>query len=84
MCLLTRSVIENLTALTNSFFNASKSGGDFEDLFRACAFSLQVKFLTDAQVYKSDLTRFVNKRFGYEISDSFFFLNLIVVSAIQR
>jgi len=59
MCLSTRFVIENLTALTNSLFNPTKNGRDFEDLFQACALSLPVTFLTGAHVYKSDLTRFV-------------------------
>ena len=70
MCLSTRFVIENLTAIASSLFNTSKNGPDFEDLFGACALSSPVTFLTGAHVNISDLTRFVNKRFGYEINDS--------------
>ena len=84
MCLSTRFIIENLTALTNSLFNTSKNGPDFEDLFRACALSSPVTFLTGAHVNKSDLTRFVNKRFGYEINDSFLKFNLIVVGRLAN
>ena len=79
MCLSTRFVIENLTALTNSLFNTSKNGPDFEDLFRACALSSPVTFLTGAHVASREQIGF-----GYEINDSFLFLNLIVVSAFQR
>ena len=54
------------TALSNSLFSRSK----FEGLFRACALSLPVIFLTGNDVYKSDLTisdfGFVNKRSGYK------------------
>ena len=84
MYLSTRFVIENLTAIESSLFNTSKNGPDFEDLFGACALSSPVTFLTGAHVNISDLTRFVNKRFGYEINDSVLFLNFIVVSAFQR
>ena len=37
----------------NSLFNMSKS----EDLYRACALSSPVTFLTGDQVHKSDLTK---------------------------
>ena len=72
-CVLPRFVTrKNFTALSNLLFNTAKNGRDVEDLFRACALSSPVTFLTD-HVYKSDLTRpclafgFVSKSSGYEI-----------------
>ena len=46
-----------LTALSDSLFNKSKNGRNFEDLFQACALLLPVTFLTGSHVCKSDLTR---------------------------
>ena len=40
-------------ALSHSLFNASET----KDLFRGCALSSPVTFLTGDHVYKSDLTR---------------------------